>query len=213
MDRGDRRVRGWLFSFEGIDGVGKTTQVARVKEWLQQQGYRVQVVREPGGTPWGESIREVLLHQAQSRDATAEFLLFASARAELVRTVIRPWMNQGGVVLADRYADSSEAYQGWGRGADLDLIRRVNGAITEGAWPQCTVWLDGEARSNQAGHDNMESRGPEFFARVLAGYRALWEQEPARIWRIDSNPHPDKVFAAIQAVIGESIAKDDGQIM
>ncbi len=196
MDRGDRRVRGWLISFEGIEGVGKTTQVDRVRGWLERQGHQVQVVREPGGTAWGEAIREVVLHQATSRDAVAEFLLFAAARAELVHTVIAPWLDRGGVVLADRYIDSSEAYQGWGGGADLELIRRVNAAITAQARPNHTFWLDGESRAG-VDRDNMESRGDEFFDRVQEGYRALCRREPERVSRIAADAPPDEVFDAI----------------
>ncbi len=209
MDGGDKSVRGRLFSFEGIDGVGKTTQVARVKDWLEQEGYRVQVVREPGGTPWGEAIRDVLLHRASSRDATAEFLLFAAARAELVRAVICPWLDQGGVVLADRYIDSSEAYQGWGGGGDLRLIRLVNDALTEKARPMGTLWLDGVSRGDRSTQDNLESRGKEFFDRVLEGYGVLWQSQPQRIRRIDSNRDQEEVFQSIRVAVDEWLRAQD----
>jgi dTMP kinase len=198
----------WLFSFEGLDGVGKTTQIALVKAWLADEGYDVLVVREPGGTPWGEMIRQMVLRQAQSHDATAEFLLFASARAELVRTGIRPWLDQGGIVLADRYVDSSEAYQGWGGGASCDLIRQVNQAITEGASPRGTLWLDGPRRLNPGDEDNLESRGAPFFTKVEDGYRAIWDRDSARVCRIDAASEAATVFEAVRHAIRSWMKED-----
>jgi len=188
---------GILITFEGLDGVGKTTQVARTQAWLTAQGYRVKVVREPGGTPWGEAIRTVLLHHDLPRHATAEFLLFAAARAELVPTVLAPWLNQGGILLADRYLDSSVAYQGYGGGGDLALIQAVNAAITAPAPPQCTFWLDGPAHVSADPDDLIESRPSAFFDRVRQGYQALANQHPGRIVRLDASASPDSVFAAI----------------
>ena len=198
-------MQGWLISFEGLDGVRKTTQVGRVQEWLQHQGYRVKIVREPGGTPWGEAIRDVLLHHTAPRDATAEFLLFAAARAELVRTVILPWLENGGIILADRYCDSSEAYQGWGGGGNLPLIRQVNTTITALAQPWLTFWLDGPSHLAVDPFDVIESRGAEFFNRVQHGYHALADREPERIVRINAHAHPDVVFAHLCAPLQRMI--------
>ncbi len=197
-------MTGRLFSFEGMDGVGKSTQVARAAEWLAATGYRVLVVREPGGTPLGESLREILLHQDLKRGPLAEFLLFLSARAELVSVQIRPWLAQGGVILADRYVDSSVAYQGFGAGVDLGLIESLNAKVSAGALPAGTLWFDGPPRLHQnEARDNVESRGSDFFERVLEGYRWLWHEHPQRIQRIDAHHHPDEVFLSVRQSLSQ----------
>ena len=199
-------MSGFLFSFEGIDGVGKTTQVGLVKNWLEQLGYPVRVVREPGGTELGERIREIILYGQTIAEPNAEFLLFAAARAELVGRVIRPVLQAGGVVLADRYTDSSEVYQGFGRGADFSLIAQVNAAITAEAIPQGTLWLDGTSRREGAS-DNLESRDDRFFERVRQGYRSLAEHHPERFVRIQADQSREAVFESIQQAISGWLGK------
>ncbi len=188
----------WLFSFEGLDGVGKSTQVDLTRDWLEGQGYRVRVIREPGGTDLGEKIRDLLLYQSQHRDARAEFLLFAAARAELVRTVVVPFLAvEGAVVLADRYVDSSEAYQGAGLGVDLGLIHTVNRSVCQSVWPQGTLWLDGVRRTDGSAHDVIEARPRDFFDRVRLGYQTLADREPKRVVRINGDQDPEQVFAEV----------------
>ncbi len=188
---------GWLFSFEGLDGVGKSTQVDLTRKWLEGQGLRVRVVREPGGTDLGEKIRDLLLYQGQHRDGRAEFLLFAAARAELVRSVIVPCLSAGGVVLADRYVDSSEAYQGAGLGVDLGLIHAVNRSLCQSAWPRGTLWFDGVQRTEGLAGDLIETRARSFFDRVRLGYQTLAEREPERVVRIDADQDREQVSAEV----------------
>ena len=192
----------WLFSFEGLDGVGKSTQVGMTRTWLEGQGYRVRVVREPGGTDLGEKIRDLLLYQGRHTDAKAEFLLFAAARAELVRSVIMPFLSEGGIVLADRYVDSSEAYQGAGLGVDLGLIHTVNRLVCQSAWPRGTLWLDGVRRTDGSQQDLIEARTGNFFDRVRLGYQALAERERKRVVRINADQDAKQVFAEVAHSLG-----------
>lgn len=198
---GDAGMRGKLFSFEGLDGVGKTTQIALVRAWLESTGRDVEVVHEPGGTPVGEGVRRLVLHEAEIEDGRAELLLFAAARAELVTTRIRPALARGAVVLADRYVDSSDAYQGWGRGIDRAFVLAVNRAVAEGAWPDGTVWLDGPVHAGAKLRDNMEVRNQAFFDRARAGFAALCAREPSRARRIDASRSPGEVFQEIRDLI------------
>jgi dTMP kinase len=181
---GDKRVQPGLISFEGMEKVGKTTQIRQLALWLRSHGKTVTVLREPGGTMLGETLRGLLLHKVRIQSAAAEFLLFAAARAELVKTVIRPALEQGHMVILDRYLDSSAAYQGFGRGLDVKWVKQVNDVVTQGLKPSLTFWLKGPAF--MAGDDNIEREGPAFFARVQQGYQDLSQEEPQR-WRIISS--------------------------
>lgn len=191
---------GFLISLEGIDGVGKTTQGARLAEWLRRQGYDVISLREPGGTSLGEALREVVLHRVEISDVLAEFLVFAAARAELMSSVIAPHLATGGVVVMDRFIDSSLAYQGYGRGLSLEIIRAVNGWATGGRMPDLTIWLFGRPWSDGGG-DRVEDRSPAFFSRVLAGYEELIRREPHRWLAIDAHRAMDQIFHEIQKVV------------
>ncbi|WP_053959604.1 dTMP kinase [Sulfobacillus thermosulfidooxidans] len=195
---GDQK-RSALISFEGIEKVGKTTQILRLAAWLRTIGYPVTVLREPGGTMLGESLRSLLLHTVQIHSAEAELLLFAAARAELVKTVIRPLLAQGHIVIMDRFSDSSVAYQGYGRGIDVQWVETVNQHVTEGLKPDLTFWLKGP--SFFEGEDHIEKSGREFFQRVESGYNKLVEQDPAR-WHIVASMRPvEDVAKDIQHVV------------
>jgi dTMP kinase len=193
---------GWLITFEGIEKVGKSTQVARVAAWLQGMGRAVRVVREPGATALGEQIRRLVLHELDLHEPLAEYLLFASARAELMTTVVLPALSAGTTVLMDRSVDSSVAYQGFGRAVSLDIIAAVNCWVTQGRQPDVTYWLDAGPGGKPLGaldtDDRVEIRDAAFFARVQAGYRQLWQRERQRISRIDATGTPDEVFQRIQ---------------
>lgn len=192
--------RGWLISLEGLDGVGKTTQVHRLGEWLDSRGIEAVAVREPGGTPFGESLRELVLHRAEAHSAMAELLVFAAARAELMDTVVQPALDRGGVVLMDRFVDSSVAYQAFGHGLDVESVQMVNRLATRGRQPDWTIWLEG-APFIQSAADRVEQRGPSYFARVNAGYRWLVQQEPERWTVIDSRQNPDIIFDTLRRQI------------
>ena len=162
--------------FEGGDGSGKSTQARSLLRRLRNRGIKVLRTREPGGTPLGQSLRR-LLKSGEPMAPISELMLFEAARAQLVQQVIRPFLDQGGVVIADRFTSSTVAYQGYGRGLDRELIERLNREATGGLEPDLTVLLDLPAeaalrrKENQA-VDTFEAAPPEFHQRVRKGYLA-----------------------------------------
>ncbi len=191
----DRRVvtPGLLVSLEGLDGVGKTTQIERLSLWLGRVVPEVMTVREPGGTPFGEALRELILHQVEAKSGLAEFLVFAAARAELMATVVNPALDRGAVVLMDRFIDSSVAYQAFGHGLNPDIVMNVNAVVTEGRKPDLTVWLRGEPFVN-AETDRFEARDIEYFRQVDAGYGWLAQQDSDRWLILESHQSVDTIF-------------------
>lgn len=170
-------TRGRFVVLEGVEGAGKSTQVARLAEWLRGLDLRVVTAREPGGTAVGERIRELLLHDRGSRiGAPAELLLVLAARAAFVREIVRPALDDGAWVVADRFAPSTFAYQGFGRGIARDRIAVLNDYATGGLAPDLCVVLDlpvedGLARKGEAApRDRIESEGIDFLRRVRRGY-------------------------------------------
>ena len=194
-----RERKGVLISFEGIEKVGKTTQIGRLAAWLRAKKFTVRVMREPGGTMLGESLRSILLHQGEIKSPQAELLLFAAARAELVREVLMPSLSRGEIVILDRFSDSSVAYQGFGRGIDVKWIQSVNLHVTEGLSPNMTFLLQGP--SFDQGDDNIEKAGREFFDRVKTGYNKIAAEDPSR-WHIIPSARPiDEVAKDIQKLV------------
>jgi len=188
-----------FITFEGPEGSGKSTQARLLVEWLRQRGVDVLFTREPGGTPIGDRIREVLLDPGH-RDMVpeTEVLLFSASRAQLVRQVIKPHLERGGVVVCDRYADSTYAYQGYGRGVDLEMLRVVTRFATGGLVPDLTFLLDvpvevGLMRKRDGeGEDDwnrMEEEVVEYHERVRAGYLRLAAEDRKR-WVILDGRHP-----------------------
>ena len=203
-------LRGLFITFEGLDGCGKSTQMELLAEGLRERGYVVLLTREPGGTPLGEAIRDLLLdprHHGMS--ARAEALLYAAARAHLVEQVIRPALKDGQVVLCDRYLDSSLAYQGYGRGLGTDDIVTLNVWATECLFPDLTLLLDldDSLRSTRlaAVPDRLEAEDDEFHGRVAEGYRTLANLHPHRIRKVDANGNESEVQARVRAVIEEEL--------
>jgi dTMP kinase len=196
-------------TLEGIDRSGKTTQVARLCAALAARGLPVGVVgvpggslREPGGTPAGEAIRDVLLHRAHDVGPWTEALLYAAARAQLVADVVRPSLDAGLIVVLDRYVDSSLAYQGWARGLGIDVVAQVNERATGGLWPDLTLLLrvrPGRAAGRAGGPpDRLESEGAALQARVAAGYDELARRHPGRIVALDGERPVDEVALAVE---------------
>ncbi len=199
---------GLFITFEGPEGGGKTTQLALLADFLRRQGYTVRCTREPGGTPIGDQIRAVLSDLAnQAMHPRTEILLFQASRAQLVAEVIRPALAQGEVVLCDRYADSTLAYQGYGHGYDLDELRRLIHFATGGLQPHLTLLLDldpeiGLQRRARAGNWNrLDAYDLAFHRRVRQGYLALADGDPRRWVRIDAARPPDQVQAAIRVAV------------
>ncbi|MGY2753519.1 dTMP kinase [Thermostichus sp. MS-CIW-21] len=192
-----------FITLEGGEGVGKTTQQALLAERLQREGYACVSTREPGGTALGEALRELLLH-GDPLTPLAELFLYAADRAEHVQKCILPALAAGQVVVCDRFTDSTLAYQGYGRGLDLEKIRQLNHLATGGLQPHLTLWLDlppevGLARSGLA--DRLEQERLEFHRRVHQGFQALAAAEPQRIVRIDAEGSPLEVAARIWSVV------------
>ena len=206
-------ARGMAFvTFEGIEGSGKSTQARRLAEAL---GPDTVLTCEPGGTELGRAIREQLLdHRHGNMAPTAELLLYYADRAQHVAEVVRPALKAGRSVVSDRYADSSIAYQGYGRGISLDVIRAVTEAATGGLWPDVTIFLDvpvedGLARVGKRGSlDRFESEVREFHERVRAGYLQMIAHEPQRWVRVDGAGHPDEVARRVLAA-----AEDRGLVI
>jgi dTMP kinase len=203
-------LKGVFITFEGLDGTGKSTQMELLAQGLREEGYVVTVTREPGGTHAGESIRDVLLDTAhEGMSARAEALLYAAARAQLVETVIRPALEDGQVVLCDRYIDSSLAYQGYGRGLGSDDIVTLNVWATECLFPDLTLLLDLDdlTRSGRmdAVPDRLESEDDGFHRRVGEGYQALLADHPHRIRRVDAHGSPVEVKERVRAVVEDEL--------
>lgn len=200
--------KGRLFVFEGLDGSGKTTQAVRLRDHFLQDGEDVHLFREPGATAVGEMIRKILLTQNDPDtgiDPLAEFLLFAASRRELTRQEIQPELANASVVILDRFGDSSVAYQGYGRGVDLDFIHEVNLKATYGIQPDMVFLLDMEVSSSLAridrATDRMERSGVEFFQEVRNGYLEIARLNPERYSIIDASRTPEEVFESVKSLI------------
>ncbi len=202
--------KGLFITFEGLDGCGKSTQMELLATGLRERGYVVLVTREPGGTPLGEAIRQVLLdprHHGMS--ARAEALLYAAARAHLVEQVIRPALKDGQVVLCDRYLDSSLAYQGYGRGLGSDDITTLNVWATDCLFPDLTLFLDLDdairATRVAAVPDRLEAEDDEFHRKVGEGFRELLLLHPHRIRRVDARGTEEEVQARVRSVVEDEL--------
>ncbi len=183
-------MRGKLISLEGIDGCGKTTLRQQLSDYLQDK-YEVLILREPGGTEVSEKIREILLDVRNTgiRPRTEAFL-YATARSQLVEELILPALQEGKIIIADRFLDSTIAYQGYGRGIDIEFLKVLNLLCTGGLKPDLTLLLDiepeeGQKRRNQEVPDRLEKEGLEFQSLVRAGYLTIQREEPDRIKLID----------------------------
>jgi dTMP kinase len=194
-------VNGLFVTVEGIDRSGKTTQARMLCEAL---GDEALPVREPGGTPAGERVRELLKDPDVEIGAEAETLLFAAARAELVTRVIRPALEAGRVVVSDRFLDSSLAYQGLARGLGVEEVERINRFATGGLVPDLTVllWIEPAAAAARAGEaDRFEGEGDSLQRAVFAAYKELAAADPRRWRRIDADRPPEEVHADVLAAV------------
>jgi dTMP kinase len=191
-----------FISFEGLDGCGKTTQAAMLAAALELEGRTVVRVREPGGTPIGERIRELLLDGDSVIGGAAEALLYAAARAQLVDQVILPALARGEVVVADRFIDSSLAYQGVARGLGLEQVLQANELATGGLMPDITLLLElpAELAAERRGDspDRIESEGAGFLAAVAAGFAAAAARFTERIHVVDASGPPRAVLARVR---------------
>jgi dTMP kinase len=192
---------GLFLAFEGGDGAGKSTQLGLLRDWLEGLGRTVVVTREPGGTPFGQHVRDLVLH-GDHVAPRAEALLFAADRAHHVETLVRPALERGDVVLTDRYLDSSVAYQGAGRDLGADEVRALSMWATRGLLPDLTVVLDvppETGRSRRSGvHDRLESEPDDFHARVRRHFLDLAAREPARYLVLPADGTREEIHAAVR---------------
>ena len=205
-----------FITFEGMDGSGKTTQISRVVAELSARGHDVLLTREPGGTDVGERVRTILMDKATvGLTARGELLLFCASRAQLVENVIRPHLAKGGVVVCDRYIDSSLVYQGYAHGLGVDAVQPVLEFATGGLLPDLTVYLDvapeeGLRRRAEGGkrgeeYNRMDAFTDDFHRRVHEGYQLIGQRAGARWAAVDAGQTPDEVFAAIMKVVEQRL--------
>jgi dTMP kinase len=214
-----RRYAGLFFTFEGIDGSGKTTQLQRFADYLGRLGLPFVVTREPGGTDLGERIRRVLLPRASAgMDPWTEVLLYFASRAQNVSQVILPALEQGRIVLCDRFTDASLAYQGYGRGLDLGFIRQLHRFACRGLQPHLTFVLDiapaesvrrAEHRNTAAVEDEsrFEAEALAFHRRVRRGYRSLARREPRRVKLVAGQGGVEDIHQRIVALARPLLAR------
>ena len=207
--------KGLFITFEGADGSGKTTQLNLIKSFLEEKGYDVVVTREPGALELGRKIREILLHYEGKVADKCEMFLFLADRAQHVETFIKPEIKEGKIVLCDRHTDSTVAYQGYGRGQDVNLLKELNKIAVNGLEPDLTLLYDvsTETAQNRVGSekDRMESAGIEFHKKVRNGYLELQKENPARIKLINANNSIENVFEESKNIIIKLIQEKLGE--
>jgi len=213
-------MKGLFVTFEGAEASGKSTQIALLAERLNKMGRHVHTVREPGGTPIGEEIRHTLKHSSnnQAMTAEAELLLMNASRAQLVREVIRPALEAGEIVLCDRFYDSTVAYQGYGRGMDLEVVNAVIDLAVGKTRPDITFLLvvpevvsekrlAARQSAQPVARDRFEEANSAFFARVRQGYEAIAAREPTRVVKIDGSGDIEKIRSDIWTALQEKLKK------
>jgi dTMP kinase len=201
--------KGLFVSFEGIEGCGKTTQATLLAKWLKSRGHRVIVTREPGGTPIAERLRKVLLDSKNhSMAPLTELLLLQASRAQHLAQVIIPALKAGKIVICDRFADSSTAYQGYGRGMALEMVKQLNQIAVDGCWPRLTLVFDlpvekgfARAAKRKRALDRMEQQQIAFHRKVRRGFLAIAKADPARVKVLDGSFPPDVIQAAVRQLV------------
>lgn len=210
-------AKGLFITFEGPEGSGKSTHIRRLADWLREQGRDVLATREPGGSGLGEELRRLIKHYEGPDPVCdeAELLLFGACRAQLMRRVVLPHLAKDGVVLCDRFADSTTVYQGFGRGLDMSFIERMHLFSIGGRWPDLTFLLDVDLRTSYARMeertgvpgDRIEAAGQEFHRQVREGFLALARLHPHRFRVLNTERPPAEVAADIRREVEACLAK------
>ena len=207
-------MTGKFITFEGIDGSGKTTQINLLEEKLSQQGISTLILREPGGTKLSEKIREILLDRENiNLSSLAESLLFVAARTQLMTEKIKPSLERNQFVICDRYADSTVAYQGYGRGLNVEYLEELNKFATDSIQPDITIILDVDPekaaiRMASDVPDRLESTGINFFLRVREGYYEIARRHPQRCVIIDGSQSESEVFELVLKEVNNKLLKE-----
>ncbi len=201
--------KGLFVTLEGGDGAGKTTQINNIERFFEKKGLVVVRTREPGGTEISEKLRDILLDRENgSMEAVTEMLIYAAARAQIVRELIMPALNEGKAVICDRFVDSSIAYQEYGRGLG-SIVAEVNEIATGGLRPDITFWMDidpekGKTRASGAREpDRLELEAMDFHYRVYEGYKKICENDAGRVRRIDASLPVDEIRDIIYSYLEE----------
>lgn len=209
-------MNGFLVTFEGGEGCGKSTQIKKLSQFLEQEKIPFIVSREPGGTEVGEKIRDILLNMKAEMSSTVEFLLFSASRADHIEKVVKPALESGKIVLLDRFYDSSFVYQGYAGDLNLKDIQNVTELAVKDIKPNLTFLLDldyevGMLRKSKDDKlrnlDRIEQKGESYHKKVRNGYLKLAEQNPDRIVVIDASKTPDEIFEEIKNKFLECIKK------
>lgn len=210
-------MKGYFITIEGTDGAGKTTQITLLSEYLKQKKIDFLLTREPGGTPISEKIREILLDISNEDlcDST-EVLLYAASRAQHLQQTILPAVQQGKLVLCDRFVDSSIAYQAFGRGVDRKQVKFINAYATNGIQPDLTIYLDlpphkgilRKQKEQMHEMDRMEQEKMEFHEKVYEGFQNLAQNYPERIKKIDASKSIEEIQKQIQIQIDKLMEKE-----
>jgi dTMP kinase len=201
---------GRFITLEGIDGAGKSSHAQALVEWLHGRGQTVLLTREPGGTDLAEALRALVLHQ--SMDTLTECLLVFAARRDHLQRAIAPALARGETVLCDRFTDASFAYQGGGRGLDLEVLARLESWVQQGLQPDLTLWFDvppataAARRAAARAPDRFESEDEAFFERVRQGYARRAAEHATRFARIDGAREPAAVWAQVAAAVERAFA-------
>lgn len=217
-------MRGTFITFEGIDGSGKSTQLRMLASKLRVDGFDVLTTMEPGGTPLGRRLREAFLETEESVDPLAEMLLFAADRAQHVSFLIKPKLEEGKIVISDRYADATFAYQGGGRGFPKDTISEVIKLATDGLKPDLTLFFDlpvetallrTKSRSNDEGEpkNRMDDETADFYRRVRACYLEIARSEPQRFRAVDASLPVEEIHSRVWKIVVEFLkSKRDAKL-
>lgn len=212
-------MRGLFITFEGIDGCGKSTQRELLARQIEQRGFEVVVTREPGGTPLGEGIRQLLVSDISVHVApTTELLLYVAARAQHVAELIRPSLEAGRIVISDRYTDSTVAFQGYGRGLDPEMIERLNRFATGGLVPDITIVFDLDPALARARLDSrpvggllgaFDEQDADFHERMREGYLKMAKEQPSRIHVVDAGGPVEETHSRVMALVLPLIRTED----
>lgn len=205
-------MKGLFITVEGMDGCGKTTQLSNIVNYLKERGKEVITTREPGGTDLGEQIRTVLLDIGnKNMNSVAELMLYAAARAQLVEKLIKPALEEGKIVICDRFVDSSIVYQGYGRNLGVKMVEEINMFALQGCNPDLTLFFDispDEVMGRKIGtekEDRMEAEAMEFHNRVYSGYIELAERNKERIKIINARKTIEEVFSEVKNLLDRHV--------
>jgi dTMP kinase len=210
-------MAGLFVTLEGIDFCGKTTQAKKLASYLRKKGYKVLLVREPGGDRVAEKVRKVLLSQENSEmTPRTELLLYQAARSQLTEKVILPSLEEGRVVICDRYSDSTLAYQGYGRGLDKRMIRYLNSVSTSGLSPDLTILLDVPVKTAQergtrkkGRRDRLEKEGIEFHLRIRSGFLKIARLNRRRMKVVDGTENVEETWQKVRKVVDSFLSRAD----